>query len=180
MCWFQRTTSISSTTILSTYNFVLDISSTSANHFAIGTKTNDYNGPLVDNKVWYHGAGVVRLVSSGNQNIFGYLNGALVVNTNDASIFTSNTSIVVGNYTPSATNSFLNGIIKDVKIWTRALSAKEVNLEKRSPQPQSRAGLLCWYPLDDNIIYDKSGNGYTLSPFGTATTLVSGPLLPIY
>jgi hypothetical protein len=83
------------------------------------------------------------------------------------------TSIQVSN-----TSSVWNGNVRDLRVWTRALSASEIAAEYVSGIPVHPAGLLLWAPFDDNLVNDRSGNGHLFAATGTGQLVQAGPLMP--
>ena len=79
---------------------------------------------LVANK-WNHIA--VTWTAGTTNNVKFYLNGNLVLTTNNyiPSVNPVGGVLVLGNFTGSD-NSVLNGTMDDARVWTRALSAKEI------------------------------------------------------
>jgi hypothetical protein len=139
-----------------------------------GTQTTDHTGPAVIAGVWYHTCQIVVPTSTTSRQIYGYLNGQLQVNVTDTTTSTTYTSINVGNSVLSSEVYPLVGYVKDVKVWTRQLSATEVVDEMNTKYPIHWQSLLLWLPLDDSLSSDKSGNGNVIT-VGSAVTLVAGP-----
>lgn len=142
-----------------------------------GTATTDHVGSVLQANTWYHAAQVVVPTSTTNRNMKGYLNGNLNVDVTDTATFSTYTTTSVGNSTFLSYNFPLNGSVRDVRIWTRALDATEVVEEMNSAIPVNKPGLLNWAPFDDNSTRDKSGNNNVWTP-GSAVTIQQGPLRP--
>jgi hypothetical protein len=140
-----------------------------------GTANHDHNGNVLTAGVWYHTAQVVVPTSTTSRQIYGYLNGALNVNVTDNDTSLTCTNICIGNSIFSNFVYPLNGNIKDVRVWTRQLSATDIVDEMNSSVPIHKPGLLLWVPLDDNKAVDKSGNNNVLT-VGSAITLQAGPM----
>ena len=139
-----------------------------------GTQTTDHTGRVMTTGTWYHVAMVVVPSSATNRLIYGYVNGQLNVTATDTSTFTAYTRICVGNSVFATEGAPFNGRVKDVRVWTRQLTATEIVDEMESKVPIHKQALLFWSPLDDNLTSDKSGNGHILT-VGSAVTLQSGP-----
>lgn len=140
-----------------------------------GTANHDHNGNVLNANTWYHVAQVVVPTSTTSRQIYGYLNGQLNVNVTDTDTSLTCTNICVGN---SVFSSFIfpfNGKIKDARVWTRQLNAREIVDEMNSSIIIHQPALLLWAPLDDNSHADKSGNNNILT-VGSAVTLQAGPL----
>lgn len=138
-----------------------------------GTANHDHTGSVLATNTWYHLTQVVVPTSTTAREIYGYINGQLNVNVADADTSVTFTSICIGNSVFSAYAFPVNGSIKDVRIWTRQLSAVEINDEMSSSIPIHRPALYLWAPLDDNSHEDKSGNNNILT-VGSAVTLAPG------
>lgn len=118
---------------------------------------------------------IVVPTASNSRQIYGYLNGQLIVNVTDNDTSLTSTNICIGNSIFSTFIYPLNGNIKDVRVWTRQLSATDIVDEMLSSIPIHKPGLLLWYPLDDANVLDKSGNDHILT-VGSGVTHGSGPL----
>jgi hypothetical protein len=144
---------------LSTYTdgLTIDFRSSSADH----------NGPLLAVSTWYHAAMVVVPTSTTDRQICGYVNGTLAVDAADTATFVDYTRFLVGNGSPR--NNVLNGNVRDLRIWNRALSATEIVREMRASRPIRWEGLLVWSPFDDDLYTDRSGNGRVWTPSSSPT-----------
>jgi hypothetical protein len=136
----------------------------------------DQLGSVLTAGVWYHlTMTMANNGSASSHNIKGYINGVGNIQGTGTETFSTYTSLDIGGQTNGTFP--LSGNVRDVRIWTRALSAQEVADEFRSGVPIHKAGLLIWSPLDDNLFVDKSGSGHLWTTSGTIT-LQSGPLKP--
>jgi hypothetical protein len=136
--------------------------------------TSAYHGALVASpNVWYHVAGTCTNSSTTARTISTYVNGyAIITNSADTATFSTYTSHALGvDPAPNAT-------LRDVRIWNRPLTAREIADEYASGVPVHRQGLTIWSPLDDNLFVDKSGNGHIWTASGTGQLLQAGPLRP--
>src|SRR5271165_1772532 len=140
-----------------------------------GTANHDHNGNVLNLNQWYHTAQVVVPTSATSRQIYGYLNGALNVNVTDNDTSLTCTNICIGNSIFSTYVYPINGSIKDVRVWTRQLSATDIVDEMNSSVPIHKPGLLFWMPLDDNKTIDKSGNNNVVTT-GSAVTFGAGPM----
>lgn len=140
---------------------------------------NSFNGPALSSGAWYHTACSINPLTTSSINSFGYVNGTRVVSVNNTSnTFVTYSQITFGNDIGSGTySSPLYGALRDVRIWTRILTDKEIANEMHSAIPLSKTGLLGWWPLDTDLTNDKSGNGHILTTT-SGVTLQSGPLQP--
>lgn len=142
-----------------------------------GTANNDHTGSALQTNTWYHVCQVVVPTAANAREIYGYVNGKLNVNVADADTSVAFTNICVGSSIFSGEIFPLNGNTRDVRVWTRQLSATEIVDEMNSGIPIHKQSLLLWSPLDDNLHADKSGNNNVLT-VGSAVTLQAGPLKP--
>jgi len=66
---------------------------------------------------------------------------------------------------------FMTGKIQNAKVWTPALSSREILVESYSFEPVTRSKIYGWWPLRTvRDIADKSGNRNNLTVGGTPTT----------
>jgi hypothetical protein len=142
-----------------------------------GTFATDNNANLLIVGQWYHTAMVCVPTSTTSRQIYGYFNGDLVVNVTDTDTWATATTISIGNSAASTFAYPFNGSIRDVRVWNRALSPREILDEKNSRIPIHCGGLFLWVPLDDNLAVDKSGNNHVLT-VGSGITFGAGPLPP--
>lgn len=140
-----------------------------------GTFNNDHLSSAVNANTWYHSCQVNVPTSTTSRQIYGYLNGQLVVNVTDGDTWAAATTISIGSSPATGYTLPFNGNIKEVRVWNRALNAREVLDEMNSRIPIHRAGLFLWVPLNDNLAIDKSGNNNVLT-VGSAVTLQQGPM----
>jgi hypothetical protein len=142
-----------------------------------GTANNDHVGQALAAGVWYHVAQVVVPTSTTSRQIYGYVNGQLNVNVTDTDTSVTYTAVCIGNSIFSTFIYPLNGNAKDVRVWTRQLSATDINDEIQSQVPIHTPGLLLWMPLNDNMTVDKSGNNHIMT-VGSAVTIHGGFVAP--
>lgn len=178
MAWFN----LPGTTSAGTYRDIVDIDQqvyhqVLNNAIDYGTFNNDHISSALNIGQWYHSCQVNVPTSTTSRQIYGYLDGQLLVNVTDTDTWAAATTISIGSSSATAFTLPLNGLVRDVRVWNRALSAREVLDEINSRIPIHRAGLFLWVPLDDNLAIDKSGNNNVLT-VGSAVTLAAGPLPP--
>lgn len=146
--------------------------------FDVGTSANTHTGAVLAVNTWYHLCETVY--SDGNASshvITGYINAQQTIRVADTTTFSTYVDIGLGGNPNAPSGSFpLNGNLRDVRIWTRALSATEVRDEMNSSVPIHRPGLYIWSPLDKDLFADLSGNDNTWATTGTGIVLQSGPL----
>jgi len=140
-----------------------------------GTFGNDHVSSNLNANTWYHSVQVNVPTSTTSRQIYGYLNGELVVNVTDGDTWAASTLACIGSSPETGYTLPFNGNIKDVRIWNRALNAREILDEMNSRIPIHRAGLFLWVPLDDNLAVDRSGNNNVLT-VGSEVTLQQGPM----
>jgi hypothetical protein len=138
-----------------------------------GTQRDDHTANALLTDYWYHTAQVTVPTSATSRQIYGYLNGQLVVNVTDGDTFVTATNICIGNSIFSEYIYPFNGNIKDVRVWQRQLSATDIVDEMRSSVPIHKPDLFLWMPLDDNKTTDKSGNNNSVTA-GSAITFKAG------
>ena len=78
-------------------------------------------------------------------------------------------------YNHGLSPGFFNGLIGEVRIYNRALSAEERRWNMLNYHNPIRSGLVLWLPMEEGageIVYDKSGKGNhgTLLPAGAGPT----------
>lgn len=140
-----------------------------------GTFNNDHIGKALNTNTWYHGVQVNVPTSTTSRQIYGYINGKLDVNITDTDTWATAATISIGSSPATGFTLPLNGKVRDVRVWRRALNATEIYDEMNSRIPIHKAGLFLWVPLDNILAVDKSGNNNVLT-VGSAVTLQSGPL----
>ncbi|RYY19871.1 MAG: T9SS type A sorting domain-containing protein [Cytophagaceae bacterium] len=98
---------------------------------------------------WYH---VAAVMTTSNTQF--YVNGSLVGTTNNG-INTSitGTNLTLGTSAPSATPEYFKGEIDEVRVWNTARSASQISANKSVAiaNPATAAGLVGYYPIDQNI-----------------------------
>ena len=154
--------------------------------FNAGTDGLDNLGSLLATNTWYHLAETFLASNSATSRLIcGYINGIQNVRVTDTTSFAAGnyTGVTPGNYAGSFNgntyNLPANGQIRDVRIWTRCLSATEIVQEMNSKIPINIERLLAWYLFDDNIVNDNTGRGNILTLTGTGIVLQNGgPLKP--
>ena len=178
MCWVNLSSggpSAYRSFVAGSTNWALQTNSTGT-ALNFGTFNTDNVGSTLTDGIWYHIAGVLRKTSTTHY-VFGYINGQLNVTGSDPSTWQTYASLIVGNSSDASPANPLDGTIRDARFWTQELRATDIVGEMNSSIPIHRAGLLAWYPLDDNLTGDRSGNNYTLTDTG-ALVVQSGPLKP--
>lgn len=141
-----------------------------------GTANHDHTGSALLANTWYHVAQVVVPTSTTSRQIYGYVNGQLNVNVTDGDTSVTCTAICAGSSIFSGYAYPLNGNARDVRVWTRQLSATDIVDEMRSQVPIHKPGLLLWLPLNDSLAVDKSGNN--VMTVGSAVTTQGGFIAP--
>lgn len=133
-----------------------------------GTTLNTYIGSDVSGSAltvgtWYHIAGV--MTSTTDYKI--YLNGVLDITHTGNSSASSNGRIWIGN---NHDNSWLNGCAAAIKVYSVALTPREILSEMQTYQPRRLANLHVWRPL-------LSTSGQTLSYGGSRNVATVGGVL---
>lgn len=178
MAWFM----LPGATSVGTYRDIVDIDQQVYhqilnNAIDYGTFNNDHVSSALVIGQWYHSCQVNVPTTTTSRQIYGYLNGELLVNVTDTDTWATATTISIGNSPDTTYLLPLNGLVRDVRVWSRALNQREILDEMNSRIPVHRAGLFLWVPLDDNLAVDKSGNNNVLT-VGTSITLGAGPIPP--
>jgi len=179
MCWFKITAAGSGSymDLISIENNTYMQIITNTLQIDYGTFNNDHLATVLTAGRWYHCAMIVVPTSTTSRQIIGYLNGQLQINLTDTDTYSASTFISIGNSENIPAGSHyvnpLNGLIEDVRIWTRQLTLSEIQDEMRSIVPVHKQALSIWAPFDDNKAEDKSGHGYLFTP-GSSVTLGAG------
>ena len=139
---------------------------------ALALFANDNNsGVRVITGVWHHIAATLTGTTSKL-----YLNSLLVSTKTDH--LTPNIqpgNAFIGNDNVLSPLHAFNGLIDEVRIYNRVLSAEEIKWNMLNYHNPIRSGLVLWLPMEEGageIVYDKSGkeNHGTLLPAGTGPT----------
>jgi hypothetical protein len=178
MCWAQLVGALANYRAFIEVEGTESLSLTTSNDgqtLDFGTTANNNLGSVLTSGVWYHITQTLQFVTATTSVIRGYLNGVPnIAPSVDGTAITAPTGITLGNYNGGGNVNPLAGNLRDVRVWIRQLNATEVLAEYQSGVPVSKKGLLFWSPLDDDLVTDRSGNGYTLTTTGTVT-LQGGP-----
>jgi hypothetical protein len=98
---------------------------------------------------WYHVAAVMTTT-----NTQFYVNGSLIGTTsNGLNTSITGTNLTLGTSAPSATAEYFKGEIDEVRVWNTARTAAEISANKSVAitTPATTAGLVAYYPIDQNI-----------------------------
>lgn len=74
---------------------------------------------------------------------------------------------------------FMNGMLDEIAIWNRELSAAEIAMNWSSPPATNATGLVGYWKFDDDTCNDSTANGYDGTPLGDAT-IISDDDIPSY
>lgn len=145
---------------------------------------NDHLGVrLINDGEWHH----VAITFNGSVLAF-YVDGTLDRSTN-ASMNTVGQGLVIGTISRPSSGEFFNGIIDEVRIWNRALSAPEIQANMNIEIPTTSNGLLVNYHFNQGVagennstvatLVDASGNNFngTLTDF-TLNGAISNWVVP--
>ncbi|MBK7904583.1 MAG: PASTA domain-containing protein [Proteobacteria bacterium] len=106
-----------------------------------------------------------------------YVNGVQVASmARSGTLATNNANLVVGN--AAAISRPFHGTIEEVRIWSRALSAAELQANMNVELPGAQAGLLAYYRFnegDGQTVGDGSGNGRDAVLGSDATVQATDP-----
>lgn len=131
-----------------------------------------YSGTDLTVGTWYHLTLTIADDSYGT--CIAYVNGVEDINRAFAGATDSGSMMVLGN---NGIDQRLDGNIAHVKMWSAVLSVDEIQQEMHSVVPVRTANLDSWYPLDlHSDMVDWSGNGNTLTAYGTLTTEDNPPV----
>jgi len=141
-----------------------------------------FGNTTLESNIWYH----VVFVWDGTTEYF-YLNGALdksLVPPLDYQPFNLVTPFTIGNWYPGTGNPFA-GLIDDVRIYNRALSATEIQALYKTTEAKVNAsqnskltnGLVGLWSFDGPDVsgttaYDRSGQGNTGTMYGGVSTAI--------
>lgn len=128
---------------------------------------------------WFHFGLVIQNPTDAQDDLLGYLNGALILTNadiNDGVVTGGANTLRVGN---NRDNEFLNGCAAAIKVYSGVeLTPAEIAAEMRQYLPVRTANLNGWYPLwgnGDLTDYSGSANSWTVG--GTLGT-EDGPPIP--
>ena len=129
------------------------------------TATNANNFPL---NAWTH----VAVTVSSNKLVNYYINGSPAGSWDGTGRDLSFSSTVL----LGANNGFraFDGLLDDVQIWSRELSAAEVLANLTLPLGGSESGLYAWYPFNEGG--GSTSRNKDITPGGSTGTLVNNPL----
>ena len=134
-----------------------------------GTQNKACFAATVNTGTWYH---VVGVWDASSSNLMVYLNGSLVVTQNTGAsvpVTSSGSGLKVGS--DSGGTSRWNGMIDDVRLYNRALSAAEITTLYNWHVSPPSSGLVARWKFDESggtTALDSSGNSNT-------GTLTNGP-----
>lgn len=124
---------------------------------------------LADGK-WHHVAHVFG-DSIGGQKL--YVDGELVaIGSKSQSDVDLQTNAIIG-YAYESPKQFFNGVIDEVRIWSKARSQAEIKANMNSPLTGNQTGLLAYYKLDEgsgSIAFDQTLNNFDGSIKGPTWT----------
>lgn len=130
-----------------------------------GNKTSANNAMLLNR--WYHTLVTISPVQLLNIYVDNVLSGAANQDlVQPISAITTTNGLTIGNLTTDTTFTF-DGCIKDVKMWSRVLTADEIALDYAGTNVSN--GQILWVPLKDDYM-DKSTLGLTGTNSGTYLT----------
>ncbi|HEY6171272.1 MAG TPA: LamG domain-containing protein, partial [Candidatus Kapabacteria bacterium] len=126
---------------------------------------------------WNH----IALTLSATDTLKLYLNGTLVANAKVAShtLRTLGDTLFIGK--SSLTGRSLYGNIEEVRMWNHERTRNEINTNKSQVMPDSAAGLIAYYRMDDRTgqqkIHDFTGKGNKgIIVFNAITTTSTAPV----
>ncbi len=97
---------------------------------------------------WYH---VAAVMTTANTQF--YVNGSLIgTTTNGLNSGITGVNLTLGTSNPAATAEYFKGEIDEVRVWNTARTATQISTNKSTPiaNPASTAGLVAYYPIDQN------------------------------
>ena len=186
MCWVMLLTPNPSSwraILCATTNFMIQ---TNADGLTPGCSTPGQTGsygpsPMVPG-VWYHLCASTQYVSTNVHIINLYVNGVWVVqNVTQTPTYAVYGYYVVGSSTAVAGGGNpLNGLVADVRTFTRILTPSEVWREYKSKIPIA-PGLHLWSTFANDIVTDQSGYGHIWGQkVGGGNSLQVGPQPPAF
>lgn len=116
---------------------------------------------LVNDGKWHHLVGVIANNGINDNDLYQYIDGHLDGDLQGIDdILFSNIKLLIGDESNHLCR--FSGLIDEVAIFNRALSAEEIEYNMYHKLAGSEAGLVGYWDFDEgdgNIVHDKSGNG---------------------
>lgn len=114
-------------------------------------------GNAVDG-AWHHLAMTWKQGADGGFK--SYLDGELIESRDsvDDPIPNHDADVYLGAF--NGVGEFMNGMLDDVSIWSRALSAEEIQAAMNAPLSANEDGLTAYWNFDDGTAVDVSGSGF--------------------
>jgi len=134
--------------------------------------------------VWHH---IAYVVTSTTYSIYldGSLAGLGAVGAGGALLYDSNHNLAIGDWGAGDSGS-MNGLIDEVRIWSTARSASEIQTNMHRTLTGSEPGLMGYWRFDEGTgttTVDASGHGFTGTlvngPVWVASTAPIGPPTPL-
>ncbi|MGK0188394.1 MAG: hypothetical protein ACI9R3_004188 [Verrucomicrobiales bacterium] len=120
---------------------------------------------------WHHVAMTWKQGTAGG--FTSYLDGEVVESRDsiDASIPNHDANVFLGAF--NGVGEFADGMLDDVSVWGRALSAEEIQAAMDAPLNGDENGLTAYWNFDDGTAKDVSGGGYDGALGGDAVIIDS-------
>jgi Concanavalin A-like lectin/glucanases superfamily len=151
MCWAKQNTLdviagfFSKAAVASTNAILLETYNDGNMYFEANNGSNQYTSfdysTAVSANVWFHIAGVFDGSLANNSRLKIYINGRLMTTTSTAAVPatlpTNTANFILGYF--AATGASWNGLLDDMRLYSRALTAKEIWQSYTMPSPLVRS-----------------------------------------
>ena len=114
---------------------------------------------------WYHIAAVMKASTTEF-----FVNGSSIGSTNNTiNQNYTNTKLCLGSSSPLATYEAFRGEIDEVRIWNTVRTAAQISANKSVSVPANSAGLVAYYPIDQDITSFSNAKAALLKDYGTSS-----------
>jgi hypothetical protein len=114
---------------------------------------------------WYHIAAVMKASTTEF-----FVNGTSIGSTNNTiNQNITNTKLCLGSSSPLATYEAFRGEIDEVRIWNTARTAAQISANKSVAVAANSAGLVAYYPIDQNITDFGNAKAALLKDYGPSS-----------
>ena len=103
------------------------------------------DGSILSTNTWTHVAVTYDMATTTMKL---YKNGILIATNNSVPPIAGDNSVLIGAY---ANTACFSGIMDEVKLWNRALSANEIYNDKNSTLKGTESGLLAYYDMNQGV-----------------------------
>lgn len=152
-------------------------------NIVVGTNTGDWNTISEQGDVWNVGEwNHVTLTAVKNDSIKYYLNGAYVAGKGFGEYIPNSWGLGIGD-SPTY-GSDVNAEMDELRIWTRALTASEIEEQMHYPLLGTEQDLAHYYDFetsatDASLLEDKGNEAYNITLDGASLIAATSPVSPI-